>query len=83
MAVTPFQCRLRDCTYSAPLYVNIRYTRAHQIVNKNNVCIGRVPIMLQSCKCVLTGKKHEELAAMKECPYDPGGYFVVKGVEKV
>lgn len=20
---------------------------------------------------------------MKECPYDPGGYFVVKGVEKV
>jgi DNA-directed RNA polymerase III subunit RPC2 len=22
--VTPFQCRLRDCTYSAPLYVNVR-----------------------------------------------------------
>ena len=20
---------------------------------------------------------------MRECPYDPGGYFVIKGVEKV
>lgn len=36
-----------------------------------------------SCKCVLTGKSEAELADMKECPYDPGGYFVVKGVEKV
>lgn len=38
---------------------------------------------LDSCKCVLTGKSEAELADMKECPYDPGGYFVVKGVEKV
>lgn len=37
----------------------------------------------RSCKCVLTGKSEAELADMKECPYDPGGYFVVKGVEKV
>lgn len=36
-----------------------------------------------SCKCILTGKSESELADMKECPYDPGGYFVVKGVEKV
>ena len=36
-AVTPFQCRLRDCTYSAPLFVNIKYTRQRQIVIKNGV----------------------------------------------
>jgi DNA-directed RNA polymerase III subunit RPC2 len=82
-AVTPFQCRLRDCTYSAPLYVNIRYTRQRQIVTKNGVQIGRIPIMLRSEKCVLTGKSEEELAELKECVYDPGGYFVIKGVEKV
>ncbi|CAM9905906.1 unnamed protein product [Ectocarpus sp. 12 AP-2014] len=81
--VTPFQCRLRDCTYSAPLWVNVRYTRGRQIVNKTNINIGRIPVMLLSCKCVLTGKSEAELADMKECPYDPGGYFVVKGVEKV
>jgi DNA-directed RNA polymerase III subunit RPC2 len=39
--------------------------------------------MLKSEKCVLTGKTDSELAAMKECMYDPGGYFVVKGTEKV
>eukprot|EP00903_Cladosiphon_okamuranus_P006791 g6619.t1 len=82
-SITPFQCRLRDCTYSAPLWVNVRYTRGRQIVNKANINIGRIPVMLLSCKCVLTGKSEAELADMKECPYDPGGYFVVKGVEKV
>ena len=36
---TPNQCRLRDCTYSAPIYVNIRYTRGRQIVIKKKVCM--------------------------------------------
>jgi DNA-directed RNA polymerase III subunit RPC2 len=80
---TPFQCRLRDCTYSAPIYVNVRYTRGRQIVVKKKLMIGRMPIMLRSQKCVLYGKSERELAAMKECPHDPGGYFIVKGVEKV
>ena len=80
---TPFQCRLRDCSYSAPLYVNVRYTRGRQIVVKRKVMIGRMPIMLRSSKCLLRNKTEAELQAMKECPYDPGGYFVIKGVEKV
>ena len=80
---TPFQCRLRDCSYSAPIFVNVRYTRGRQIVVKRKVMIGRMPIMLRSSKCLLRNKSEAELAAMKECPYDPGGYFVIKGVEKV
>jgi DNA-directed RNA polymerase III subunit RPC2 len=80
---TPFQCRLRDCTYSAPLFVNVRYTRQRQIVTKNGIQIGRIPIMLRSEKCILNGKSPLELAALKECEHDPGGYFVVKGNEKV
>lgn len=39
--------------------------------------------MLRSNKCVLTNKSDAELAKMTECPLDPGGYFVVKGTEKV
>jgi DNA-directed RNA polymerase III subunit RPC2 len=81
---TPFQCRLRDCTYSAPIYVNVRYTRGRQIVVKKKVLIGRLPIMLRSSKCFLAGKTETQLAReCKECPYDPGGYFIIKGVEKV
>jgi len=79
---TPFQCRLRDCTYSAPIYVNVRYTRGRQIVVKKKVIVGRMPIMLRSSKCLLNGKSERQLSAMKECPYDPGGYFVIKGNEK-
>ncbi|KAJ7762756.1 hypothetical protein DFH07DRAFT_813352 [Mycena maculata] len=80
--VTPHECRLRDITYSAPIMVTIHYTRGKNIVQRS-VNIGRLPIMLRSSKCVLTGKSDAQLARMTECPLDPGGYFVVKGTEKV
>lgn len=80
--VTPHECRLRDITYSAPILVTIQYTRGKSIVQRN-VNIGRLPIMLRSSKCVLTGRTEAQLARMTECPLDPGGYFVVKGTEKV
>ncbi|KAJ7682894.1 hypothetical protein B0H17DRAFT_1075295 [Mycena rosella] len=80
--VTPHECRLRDITYSAPIVVTIHYTRGKNIVQRN-VNVGRLPIMLRSSKCVLTGRSEAQLARMTECPLDPGGYFVVKGTEKV
>ena len=87
----PFQCRLRDCTYSAPILADFRYMRTQQdngesstkVVSRKNVQIGRIPIMLRSNKCVLSNRSEKELAEMQECLYDPGGYFVIKGVEKV
>ncbi|PSN44875.1 DNA-directed RNA polymerase III subunit RPC2 [Blattella germanica] len=82
-STTPHECRLRDLTYSAPVTVDIEYTRGNQRVVRNNLLIGRMPIMLRSSNCVLTGKTQFELAKMNECPHDPGGYFVVKGQEKV
>jgi len=82
-SVTPHECRLRDTTYSAPIYVTIQYTRGKKIVKRPNVCIGRLPIMLRSNKCVLAGRSEAMLARMIECPLDPGGYFIVKGTEKV
>lgn len=42
-----------------------------------------MPIMLGSNHCYLKDKSPKELALMKECPYDPKGYFIIKGVEKV
>ena len=54
--VLPHTCRLRDITYSAPIFVNIEYTRAREIVHADKVCIGRMPIMLRSNKCRLHRK---------------------------
>ncbi|THH28177.1 hypothetical protein EUX98_g6005 [Antrodiella citrinella] len=81
--VTPHECRLRDITYGAPILVTIQYTRGRSVVRRANVNIGRLPIMLKSNKCALAGRTEAQLARMTECPLDPGGYFVVKGTEKV
>ena len=54
-----------------------------QVQRKNDVLIGRIPVMLRSQLCVLSGKSDEELVKLKECPLDPGGYFIAKGNEKV
>ncbi|KAI9593941.1 DNA-directed RNA polymerase III subunit RPC2 [Syncephalis fuscata] len=80
---TPHECRLRDLTYAANIYVDIEYVRGRQIVIRRGVPIGRMPVMLRSSHCVLTGKTDSELATMQECPLDPGGYFIVNGTEKV
>merc|ERR1719317_1908191 len=82
-STNPHDCRLRDLTYSAPITVDIEYTRGTQRVIRNGLPIGRMPVMLRSSNCVLANKNEAELAKMNECPHDPGGYFVVKGQEKV
>ena len=81
--ITPHECRLRDETYSAPLMVSVEYTKGKNIFTNSSVNIGKIPIMLKSSKCILRGKSESELAEYLECPHDPGGYFIVKGSEKV
>ena len=81
--IAPHECRLRDMTYSAPITVDVEYTRGNQRVIRKGLPIGRMPIMLRSSNCILHGKSESELAKLNECPIDPGGYFVVRGVEKV
>uniref|UniRef100_A0A182IIZ1 DNA-directed RNA polymerase n=1 Tax=Anopheles atroparvus TaxID=41427 RepID=A0A182IIZ1_ANOAO len=82
-STTPHECRLRDMTYSAPITVDIEYTRGTQRVVRNGLLIGRMPIMLRSSNCILTGKSEYELSKVNECPMDPGGYFIIRGTEKV
>ena len=81
--ITPNECRLRDMTYAAPVFVDIEYVRGKQIVKRAKIPIGRLPVMLRSSKCVLTRKSDDEMAFLNECPLDPGGYFIVNGTEKV
>lgn len=81
--VTPNECRLRDMTYAAPIFVDFVYKRGTERVTQKCVPIGRMPIMLRSSKCVLANKKPTEMHLLNECPLDPGGYFIVNGTEKV
>ncbi|ABN64995.1 DNA-directed RNA polymerase III [Scheffersomyces stipitis CBS 6054] len=79
----PHECRLRDLTYSAPIYVDVEYTRGRKIIMHKDLEIGRMPVMLRSNKCILDGINDKQMAKFDECPLDPGGYFVVNGTEKV
>lgn len=81
--VTPHECRLRDLTYSAPITVDVEYIRSRTRVVLTGLEIGRMPIMLRSSKCVLSGRNFDGMAKVNECPYDPGGYFITRGTEKV
>ena len=82
--ITPHECRLRNLTYSADILIDIIYTIDGNIKKmQKNICIGKMPIMLGSNHCHLKGKNFKELTALKECPYDPRGYFIINGVEKI
>ncbi|THZ02409.1 beta and beta-prime subunits of DNA dependent RNA-polymerase [Aureobasidium pullulans] len=81
--ITPNECRLRDLTYSAPIYVNFEARSQNGLKMERNVYIGRMPVMLRSNKCVLSGRSEKEMGLLNECAVDPGGYFVVRGQEKV
>ena len=86
--ITPSACRLRDLTYDAPICINITEEtwESDVLIEKkqhNKIPIARIPIMLRSSKCNLTGKNKEDIVKAGECTSDPGGYFIIKGKERV
>lgn len=81
--LTPMQCRQSDLTYSAPILVDIEYLRGGTVVRRMNEEIGRLPVMLRSACCWMWQNNETQITRLGECPRDPGGYFVVKGQEKV
>ena len=42
-----------------------------------------IPVMVRSKWCSLANRTQEERVQLGECPYDEGGYFIVRGSEKV
>ena len=50
---TPHECRLRDMTYSAPITVDIEYTRGAQRVVRNNLLIGRFLLIISYFELIL------------------------------
>ncbi|MBT3720663.1 DNA-directed RNA polymerase subunit B'' [archaeon] len=81
--VYPIEGRLRKISYAAPLYIEIS-AHVDGIQRESFTAqIGNFPIMLKSKFCHLYGKTEKELIELGEDPFDPGGYFIVNGTEKV
>ena len=86
----PNEARLKNLTYKTCVYCNIGikyifHEEKGKVVVKNfpKQNIGCIPIMLHSKLCILNKLDPIKLSEMGECPYDQGGYFVIKGKEKV
>ena len=84
----PSEARQRDLTYDSPIYATITETleiegKETEVNEHVRVVLGRIPIMIRSSKCYLTNMTPDERISAGECEYDQGGYFIVKGKERV
>lgn len=81
--VTPNHCRITDSSYNGTIFLDLSYEieKKKYFFFSFNFC--KFPMMLQSIKCILFGKNENQFSYLKECPLDSGGYFVVKGAERV
>jgi len=84
----PSEARQRDLTYDSPIYATVTETlqvegEKPEVTTHLRVILGRIPIMLRSSKCYLSNMTPQDRIKAGECEYDEGGYFIVKGKERV
>ena len=85
----PNIARLKQYTYASSILCNISVIIRDLVENKQDITyfekvnIGTMPIMVKSKLCVLHGLDSARLTEVGECPYDQGGYFIIRGKEKV
>ena len=89
----PHEARARNFTYGSIMNVdiNIKYIilSGQNLENSQTIIktipkinIGKLPIMLKSCICVLNQHNFVDNRFTGECRSDPGGYFIINGTEK-
>ena len=90
----PNMARLRNITYESIFYIDVKHRYESYNVSKGKMEVhnyptlekfecGKIPIMLKSKFCVLSEQNGLTCAEMGEGEYDNGGYFIIKGGEKV
>lgn len=80
--LTPTEARLRNLTYSAPVFVELSVKFGSQ-TESAEVEIGRIPVMVKSTICTTHGMTPDQLRENYIDPLDPGGYFIVNGNERI
>lgn len=93
----PNEARLKNLTYGFDIFVDmeLEYSSKRDDVQifdgltlpdtsfLNNIYLGRIPIMLHSNMCSLNKIPLDALPEFGESAYEPGGYFIIDGREKV
>ncbi len=81
--IYPNEARIRNITYSGPVYLEFSVYEDGSSKGRYVVNIGRLPIMVRSKYCNTYGLSEEELIKVGEDPNDLGGYFIINGTERV
>jgi DNA-directed RNA polymerase II subunit RPB2 len=89
----PNDARLRNLSYWSNLCVDVYHKLVDRTdkssepkevefpaLNKFSLC--RIPILLGSKYCSLSGLSNKTRSELGECEYDYGGYFIINGSEK-
>jgi len=89
----PNDARLRNFTYSAPIYIDLNVTTSmfdpatgvEQTSQRTlpRVMAGKIPVMVGSEFCLLSESPEKTPRELGECAYDPFGYFIIQGGERV
>ncbi|SDF35241.1 DNA-directed RNA polymerase, subunit B [Methanolobus vulcani] len=79
----PNEARLRNLSYSAPLYLQMSVVENDEEKEPQEAKIGQLPVMIKSDICNLTELGEDEMIKYGEDPLDPGGYFIINGTERV
>jgi DNA-directed RNA polymerase subunit B len=81
--LSPMEARIRNITYMAPLMAEMSLYENGVLKKREVVKLGDIPVMVKSNVDPLSKMSYEELIELGEDPYDPGGYFIINGSEKV
>jgi DNA-directed RNA polymerase beta subunit len=83
--IMPNEALARNLTYAAPMYIT--YMPVVSGIEKEDAAgeafVGEMPVMVKSDLCYTHNMTREQLIAEGEDPDDPGGYFIIKGTERV
>eukprot|EP01039_Chlorochromonas_danica_P010940 gene10940-12162_t len=83
--ITPREARESHTTYAGRLNASIRITVEGSMTNTVvlPVSLGELPVMVMSHRCQLRHLTPPKLVEMKEESAELGGYFVLRGIERV
>jgi DNA-directed RNA polymerase beta subunit len=90
--LTPNMARVKNLTYSCNMKLDATITataffkdgtkkiRTAEIKRHR---IGAIPCVVRSCMCNTANKSRAELIALEEDPDNPGGYYIINGIEYI
>src|ERR1700688_1951019 len=81
--IFPMEARLRNLSYSSPIYLDMTIEEEGMSREATRQHIGDLPVMVKSDLCQLSKMTKEQLVMSGEDPNDPGGYFIINGSERV